>query len=385
VGQIDMPRLEHLRTLALAAILLAAGGKYAAAEPACANPSTALGVSRVVELDTSGGPIYGAATKFVTEQSFLRPKEVLLTFDDGPSPAVTGSVLETLARFCTKATFFHVGRMAIAYPRLVKRVMAEGHTVGAHTWSHPLSLPRMKVDAARAEIERGFTAITLAAGRPIAPFFRFPGLSDNTELLTYLQHREIATFTVDVISDDSFISSTERLVKTTLARLESRGGGILLFHDIKPQTARALPIVLTELKRRGYSIVHLRSRHAFEADLSYARQLDAMLAKVRSRGEIALETAEAQDRVVSGRPPVTLLVPEARPVVRASVARAAPAKSDHGHTPIHPQVSASSVQRVPEAEQHSVRAPARWHAVEPTGFPPFRTTVDEPLRGSSSD
>jgi hypothetical protein len=274
--------------------------------------------------------------------------------------------------------------MAIAYPRLVKRVLAEGHTVGTHTWSHPMSLPQMTPEDARADIERGFTAVTLAAGRPIAPFFRFPGLRDNTALLTYLKQRKVATFTVDVVSNDSFIASADRLVATTLSRIEAHGGGIVLFHDIKQQTAKALPIVLAELKRRGYSVVHLRSRYGFDADLSYARELDARLAKVRSRGEIALETAEDGERAVTGRPPVTRLAPEARPVSRAVAARAAPPKASSEHGPVVPQVSAT-VHRASESQRSTVRAPAPWQAVEPAGFPPFRTTVEGPLRGRAPD
>jgi peptidoglycan/xylan/chitin deacetylase (PgdA/CDA1 family) len=309
---------------------------------------------------------------------------VLLTFDDGPTPAVTSSLLDTLARFCTKATFFHVGRMAIAHPRLVKRVLAEGHTVGSHTWSHPASLPRMKPEDARAEIERGFSAIALAAGRPIAPLFRFPGLRDDAVLLTYLQQRKVATITVDVVSNDSFITSTERLVSTTLSRLESRGGGIVLFHDIKPQTARALPTVLAELKRRGYAIVHLRSRHAFDADLAHARELDAQLAKVRSRGDIALETIETGEQAAVGQPSVTHLAPGARPVARAVAPQAAPPRASSQHARVVPQVSAT-VHRAGKSARPTIRAPAGWRAEEPTGFPPFSTEVHAPMRGPMTD
>ncbi|WP_273827979.1 polysaccharide deacetylase family protein, partial [Providencia rettgeri] len=78
--------------------------------------------------------------KQAKEPRFLEPKEVILTFDDGPLPAITRSVLDTLDQFCTKATFFEIGEMAIAYPSTVKSVLARGHTVGTHTWSHPLNL-----------------------------------------------------------------------------------------------------------------------------------------------------------------------------------------------------------------------------------------------------
>lgn len=316
---VSMPAVAG-RTIAGAYVLaLAVAGAAHAATPC--DPARALGVSRVVEIDTSGGPIYGAITKFAAEERFLAPKEVVLTFDDGPMPAVTRSVLATLDAFCTKATFFSVGRMAIAYPDLIKEELARGHTVGTHTWSHPLSLSRLTPQAAREEIERGFTAIAMAAGRPIAPFFRFPGLGDSQHLLTYLQSRKVATFTVDVVSNDSFISSSDRLIKTTLERVEQRQGGIVLFHDIKTQTAKALPVVLTELKARGYKVVHIRSKQGFEPDLAYAAALQPLLSKAPRRGEVFAGTSEADLASIEGdgddATPVTALAPTPKTIALA--------------------------------------------------------------------
>lgn len=304
------------------ALLLAGAGAVSAADGHCADPAKALGVARVVEIDTSGAPIYGAVTRFAKQESFLRPKEVVLTFDDGPAPAVTRQVLATLDAFCTKATFFSVGRMAIAYPDTVKEELAHGHTVGSHTWSHPLSLTRLKPEVAEDDIERGFAAVSLAAGRPIAPFFRFPGLGDSQKLLTYLQSRKIATFTVDVVSNDSFISSTDKLIKTTLERVEQRQGGIILFHDIKPQMAKALPVVLTELKARGYSVVHMRAKQGYQPDPSYTAALQALLSKKPHRGEVfAGDAAREQSGALAeaeDSAPVTVLAPAAKPIVLAS-------------------------------------------------------------------
>ena len=308
---------------ALSAPLAAVALAIAAVAPvhASCDPARSLGVSRVVEIDTSGGPIYGAVTKFAAEERFLAPKEVVLTFDDGPMPSVTRSVLATLDSFCTKATFFSVGRMAIAYPELVTEEIARGHTVGTHTWSHPLSLSKLKAEAAKEEIERGFAAVGLAAGRPIAPFFRFPGLGDSQHLLTYLQGRKVATFTVDVISNDSFIQSSDRLIKTTLERVEQRQGGIVLFHDIKLQTAKALPVVLSELKARGYKVVHIRAKQGYEPDLSYTAALQPLLSKAPKRGEVFAGAGDAELAVTSADraelAPVTELAPTPKAIVLA--------------------------------------------------------------------
>jgi peptidoglycan-N-acetylglucosamine deacetylase len=265
----------------LTSLSICLGLALATAAPAFAScqPGAGLPVSRIVQIDASSGPLYGDITKFQKQGDILRPKEVVLTFDDGPMPWITKSILETLERFCTKATFFSVGRMAMAYPETLREIMGRGHTLGTHTWSHPMNIRRLPIEQSVAEIERGFAAVAAAAGQPIAPFFRFPGLGDSGPMLTHLQKRGIATFTVDVVSNDSYIPSVERLTKETLAKVESRNGGIMLFHDIKAVTAKALPGILSELQRRGYRVVHLVSKHPFQPDQKYAGEFAAQIAK----------------------------------------------------------------------------------------------------------
>lgn len=262
-----------------AAVFLAVAIATGSARAQCKQPAEALGVSRIVEIDASNGPIYGDITHQHKETSFLAPGEVVLTFDDGPMPWITKSILGTLDRFCTKATFFSVGRMAIAYPGTLREVLARGHTVGAHTWSHPFNMPAMKPGKAIDEIERGFAAVALAAGEPVAPFFRFPGLNDSAALLSHLQKRGIASFTVDVVSNDSFITDPRELIKLVLERVERRKGGIILFHDIKAATAKALPTILTELKARGYKVVHMRAKNPVVPLAGYETDLGPTLAK----------------------------------------------------------------------------------------------------------
>jgi peptidoglycan-N-acetylglucosamine deacetylase len=249
-----LQRLIFASVFACAATI---AGTHSSAAPACDVQTSALGVARTVEIDTSVGPIFGSLTRQLREPSFLRPKEVVLTFDDGPMPWITKSILDTLDQHCTKATFFSVGRMALAYPGTVRDLMRRGHTLGTHTYTHPFNMPRMKSDSATGEIERGIAAVSLAAGEPIAPFFRFTGLSDNARLMGYLQSRGIAAFTVDVVSNDSYIGDTDKLVARTLSEIEANKGGIVLFHDIKSTTAKALPTILARLKSQGYSVVHI--------------------------------------------------------------------------------------------------------------------------------
>src|SRR3569833_4501183 len=141
---------------------------------ACANPN-ALGVSRVVEIDTTGGPGFGFET--FKQFDFLTDKEVVLTFDDSHWPVNTPAVLKALADDCTKGLFFSVGKHATYHPEILRQVLAQGHTVGTHTWSHVnLNGKKMTEQMAKDEVEKGISAVKFALGANPAPFFRFPQL-----------------------------------------------------------------------------------------------------------------------------------------------------------------------------------------------------------------
>ena len=135
-------------------------------ESACANPN-ALGIARVVEIDTTGGPGFGF--EHFKQLDFLRDHEVVLTFDDGPWPENTPSVLKTLADECTTGIFFPIGKHSTYYPEILKQVLAAGHTVGSHTWSHAtLTNKKLTEDQRKEEIEKGFSAVKWALGRHCA-------------------------------------------------------------------------------------------------------------------------------------------------------------------------------------------------------------------------
>lgn len=230
----------------------------AMAEPCPGNPQ-ALGTARVISVDASQFPRLGR--KHFPDTLPLGPKELVLTFDDGPWPGTTPKVLDALKHECVRATFFLLGRNAEAAPALARREVAEGHTVGHHTYNHPL-LNRMPPDKAEAEIDRGFAADDHALygerrTRPATPFFRFPGFASSPALLDRLQGRGIVVFGADVWASDWLPMSPEQELSLILSRIEKVGRGIVLFHDTKAQTAQMLPALLRELKRRGYSIAHV--------------------------------------------------------------------------------------------------------------------------------
>lgn len=239
---------------------------------ACANPN-ALGVSRTVEIDTKGGPAFGFEQ--YKAYDFLEPKEVILTFDDGPQVNSTRAVLDALAAHCAKATFFSIGKMAIGMPELIREVVKAGHTVGSHTWSHA-DLRRMKVEKdAESEIERGLSGVHRAVGAPIAPFFRFPFLLDNAAMMKHLADRNIAVFSMDVDSFDFKHRDPIVVVKTIMDKLEKKGKGIILMHDIHMHTAKAVPMLLDQLKAGGYKLVHIKPAAGAETMPEY----DALIEK----------------------------------------------------------------------------------------------------------
>jgi peptidoglycan/xylan/chitin deacetylase (PgdA/CDA1 family) len=221
----------------------------------CNNPN-AMKVSRVVEIDTTGGPGFGS--QHFKTMDFLRDHEIVLTFDDGPWLGHTTAVLKALADECLRATFFNIGKHATYYPEILKQVLAAGHTVGTHTWSHADLSKAKTPDEAKEEIEKGFSAVNFyAQGAPIAPFFRFPALRHPPEMLTYLGERNIASFSTDIDSFDFKIHKPDQLIKSLVAKVNKQGKGIILMHDFQKGTSIALPEILAQLKAGGFKVVHM--------------------------------------------------------------------------------------------------------------------------------
>ena len=241
----------------IAALVMLAGCAPAAAA-ACANPDV-LGTSRV--LTVGGAPRVGLKTYPQTLD--LADHEVVLTFDDGPAPATTPEVLDALKAQCVEATFFLIGRNAAAHPALVRREVADGHSVGHHTWDHPLKTLRSLSEAdAMTDIEHGWAAddkaaYGSAAGAPRVPFFRFPGFGDTPALLDRLAARHVAVFGADLWASDWIPMTPEVQLDRLMERLRRAGRGIILLHDIKSQTAEMLPRFLAALKSEGFRVVHI--------------------------------------------------------------------------------------------------------------------------------
>lgn len=238
----------------------------------CANPN-ALGVARVVEIDTTGGPGFGF--EHFKQFDFLIDKEVVLTFDDGPWPVNTPAVLKALADECTKGLFFSVGKHATYHPEILRQVLAQGHTVGTHTWSHVnLNSKKMTEQQVKDEVEKGFSAVRFALGANPAPFFRFPQLQHNPAMVTYFGTRNVAMFSTDIDSFDFRKGATpEKIVETVMTRLDKLGKGIILMHDFQRHTGEALPALLARLKAGGYKVVQMKAKTTFQTLPEYDEAL----------------------------------------------------------------------------------------------------------------
>jgi peptidoglycan/xylan/chitin deacetylase (PgdA/CDA1 family) len=249
----------------------------AAAAPAmpkssCANPD-ALGIARVVVVDTTGGPGFGM--DHFKQFDFLTDHEVVLTFDDGPWPNNTPAVLKALADECTTGIFFSIGKHATYHPEILRQVLAAGHTVGVHTWSHAnLNGKKMTDQMAQDEMEKGFSAVRFALGTNPAPFFRFPQLQHRPSAVAYLGSRNVAMFSCDVDSFDFRSKDADQVVNTVMTGLEKKGNkGIILMHDFQKHTAEALPTLLRRLKAGGYKVVAMKAKGTLDTLPEY----DAMI------------------------------------------------------------------------------------------------------------
>jgi peptidoglycan/xylan/chitin deacetylase (PgdA/CDA1 family) len=247
-----------------------------AANIATCDKPDGMGLSRIVEIDTTGGPGFGF--EHFKQYDFLRDKEVVLTFDDGPWPENTPAVLKALADNCLKATFFEIGEHAVWHPEIAKQVAAAGHTIGSHTWSHKDLAKKpyaSDIEQAKQEIEMGISALHAAVAGPISSFFRFPDLQHPPAMLSYLAERNIATLSTDIDSFDFKMRKPEQVIDSVMRKLEKRGKGIILMHDFQRPTAQALPELLRQLKDGGYKVVHMVSR----SPVTTLSKYDEMLAQ----------------------------------------------------------------------------------------------------------
>ena len=229
----------------------------ATAETSCPGNPHALGVSRELVVSPSEHFLLGRMQYRRTLP--LQDREVVLTFDDGPLPPYSDRVLDILAKQCVKATFFLVGRMARANPEAVRRIYNAGHTIGTHSQSHPLRFDHITSARVEHEIDEGIASVAAALGdaNALAPYFRIPGPGRTRAVEARLRSRGLVVWSSDTLADDWTPISSQEVLRRALSRLQYKRKGVLLLHDIQPRMVLMLPMLLTELKRRGFKIVHV--------------------------------------------------------------------------------------------------------------------------------
>jgi peptidoglycan/xylan/chitin deacetylase (PgdA/CDA1 family) len=248
-----------MRHLAIALSFFAViGGTSVAMAADCPGNPDALGTSRVITITPEE---YTSLGSIQYKQTLpLADHEVVLTFDDGPIPPYSNMILDTLESQCVKATYFMVGEMAHAYPAIARRIYNAGMTIGTHSQHHPFAFQRLSMQRVESEVDGGIASVDAALGDPkaVAPFFRIPGFGRTNAIDNYLAEKKLITWSADVDTDDWWRGSTAKaVVQRAMRRLNAKGRGIILMHDIHPATVMALPELLKQLKASGYHVVQV--------------------------------------------------------------------------------------------------------------------------------
>jgi peptidoglycan/xylan/chitin deacetylase (PgdA/CDA1 family) len=252
LGGIETMVAKRLSWSSLCILLMMAAAGFLPSDAMAECKPDALGTSRTLTLPHS----FAAYGKAQHGGLPLGPKEVVLTFDDGPRPETTPYVLDVLAKECVKATFLTVGQNLDAHPEIARSELAAGHSIGIHSYSHAhmasLSAEKQLEDQDRTK------KVYLSIFGTLPSAYRFPFLEETDTLMTALNSDGMTVLSVDVGIDDWQPNDTPEILKNRLIdRLKIANGGIILFHDANEPTAKALPLLLQALKENGYKIVHL--------------------------------------------------------------------------------------------------------------------------------
>ena len=216
------------------------------------NPKSQL-LTKVENLDFTVPAKYQAKTIYKVEPS-NKEKVIALTIDDGPWPKTTAEMLDILKRNNVKATFFWVGSALQENPEIAKRVVAEGHAIGNHTWHHWYR--KMDEATAKSEIEKTNELIYKTTGVKTS-FFRPPGGYLNNGLAAYAKSQKNSVVMWSVTSADTDPRAKYQVFVKNVIR-DAKPGAIVLMHDgggNRERTVKALPAIVSGLKQQGYRFV----------------------------------------------------------------------------------------------------------------------------------
>ena len=187
-------------------------------------------------------------------------KRVALTFDDGPDPEATPTVLDALAKHSARATFFTIGQSLEAHPQLARRIVVEGHELGNHSWRHSRWQNFFGAGEQASEIEHGAQTIARVTGGPAKPLYRPPIGLKSPPLARAAQQQQLTLVAWSLHSRDTHTVDPTRIARRVLQRI--RPGDIVLMHDghdlprrHRPAGAQAMPLILQGLREKGLQCV----------------------------------------------------------------------------------------------------------------------------------
>jgi cellulose synthase/poly-beta-1,6-N-acetylglucosamine synthase-like glycosyltransferase/peptidoglycan/xylan/chitin deacetylase (PgdA/CDA1 family)/spore germination protein YaaH len=219
---------------------------------------------------------FSAKTGLITQEAYLKfpspyvitrygasPGKIALTFDDGPDPRYTPAILDELKAAHAKATFFVIGSQAEKYPDLLRRIYAEGHDIGNHTYTHPniaeISLTQLRLEVAATErlletlIDRQSHLFRSPYGEDSEP-----ETQDQVRPVEELAKLGYITVGMGIDPSDWTRPGTRAIIDATLEQAKAGQGNVVLLHDSggdRSQTVAALPGLIGELRANGYELV----------------------------------------------------------------------------------------------------------------------------------
>jgi peptidoglycan/xylan/chitin deacetylase (PgdA/CDA1 family) len=212
------------------------------------------GTARVTRGAVSGEVLKRVVLTAASKGRLSSPRQIALTFDDGPNPVWTPKVLALLARAHVHATFCLIGRQAVQYPELVRAIVAGGHTLCNHTFDHDEHLPSRPAAVQRQDLVKAQQAITKASGGVVPRLYRAPGGSWSPQVEQLARGLHMTPLKWNVDPRDWAKPGTNAIIAVTLAQL--RPGGMVLLHDGgggREQTYAALAFLLNRLPQLHFT------------------------------------------------------------------------------------------------------------------------------------
>lgn len=188
-----------------------------------------------------------------TKNKNRKTSTIALTFDDGPT-LFTPQVLDLLKQYQAHATFFCIGKQIEQYPDIAQRILAEGHTLGNHSYSHPPTMGFLSTAQVREEIQKCDDVIQRVLGIQ-TPFYRPPFGITNPHISNAIQQTKHRVIGWDNRSLDTVISNTETLYTRVYRRIKKQP--LVLFHDTNERTVLTLERLLKQVQQEKYKIVNL--------------------------------------------------------------------------------------------------------------------------------